>query len=75
MGMGHVEYRTGRTAHRVHRDRDEIGAVDLSSQLGVHCNFVRDGEYSKKGVGLHPPPSPPWANFSIMMECTPESGR
>jgi hypothetical protein len=30
----------------------------------VYCNFVRA-----------PPPSPAWANFSIMMQCTPESGR
>ncbi len=22
-----------------------------------------------------PPPSPAWANFTLMMECTPESGR
>ncbi len=24
---------------------------------------------------MHPLPSPAWANFSIMMECMPESGR
>jgi hypothetical protein len=24
---------------------------------------------------MYPPPSPGWAKFSIMMECTPESGR
>jgi hypothetical protein len=24
---------------------------------------------------VHPPPSPDWANFSTLMECTPESGR
>jgi len=23
---------------------------------------------------VHPPPSPGWADFTIMMECTPESG-
>ncbi len=22
---------------------------------------------------MHPPPSPAWANFTLMMECTPES--
>jgi hypothetical protein len=27
-----------------------------------------------KGGGVHPPPSPDWADFTIMMECTPESG-
>ncbi len=25
-------------------------------------------------MGVHPPPSPGWADFSVMMECTPESG-
>jgi hypothetical protein len=24
---------------------------------------------------VHPPPSPAWANFTLMMECTPESSR
>ena len=28
----------------------------------------------KKGVGVNPSPSPGWANFSIMMGCTPKSG-
>ncbi len=27
-----------------------------------------------KGVGLHPPLSPAWANFCIIMDCTSESG-
>ncbi len=35
----------------------------------VHHNFVRDGRHSE---GVHPPPPPGWADFSIMMECTPE---
>jgi hypothetical protein len=26
-------------------------------------------------VGVHPPPSPAWANFTLMTECTPESSR
>ncbi len=38
----------------------------------VHCNFTGDGKCSK-GVGVHPPPSPAWANFTLMIECTPES--
>ncbi len=25
------------------------------------------------GRAVHPPPSPAWADFTIMMECTPES--
>ncbi len=31
-----------------------------------------------KGCGcavVHPPPAPAWANFTLMMECTPESSR
>jgi hypothetical protein len=28
-----------------------------------------------KGGGRAPPPSPAWANFTLMMECTPESNR
>ncbi len=28
-----------------------------------------------KGVGVHPPPSPAWANFTLMIECKPESSR
>jgi len=27
-----------------------------------------------KEVCVHPPPYPGWANFSIIMECTPKSG-
>ncbi len=41
----------------------------------VHHNFVRVGRYSERGWACTPlPPSPGWANFSITMECTPESG-
>jgi hypothetical protein len=48
----------------------------LPSQLErtLQYNFVRDGRYSEKGVGVHPPPSPTWAGITPMRECTPESG-
>ncbi len=39
----------------------------------AHCNFVRDDNYSGRWWACNPPPSPAWANISIMMECTPES--
>ncbi len=26
-------------------------------------------------MGVHPPPAPAWANFTLMMECMPESSR
>ncbi len=35
--------------------------------------YVTCGRYSKKG-GRAPPPSPGWAYFNIVMECTPGSG-
>jgi hypothetical protein len=44
----------------------------------VLCNFTGDGKCNKKGVGdgVHLPPSPAQANFTLMnAECTPESGR
>jgi hypothetical protein len=36
--------------------------------------YIRDVNLVK-GVGVHSPPSPAGLIFSIMMECTPESGR
>jgi hypothetical protein len=57
--------------HNVHTEYIGIeikrGGGDVSAILYMMVNIV-------KGVGVHPPPSPAWANFSIMMECTPEHG-
>ncbi len=39
----------------------------------VHCNFSGDGKCSERRVGVHPPPSPARANFTLMMECMPDS--
>jgi hypothetical protein len=37
-------------------------------------SFVIDGRYSEcMGVGVHPLPAPAWADFTLKMECTPES--
>jgi hypothetical protein len=42
----------------------------------AHFNFVGDGNFSERGwASISPPPSPAGANISIMMECTPKSGR
>ncbi len=60
-----------------YRGRIEIGGVYCICPFSwsLHHDFVRDGRYSEKGWACTPhPPSPGWANFSIMMECTPESG-
>jgi hypothetical protein len=41
----------------------------------VHCNFTGDGKYNERGWACTPPPSPAWANFTLMSECAPESSR
>jgi hypothetical protein len=41
-------------------------AVAYTATLLVIVNLV-------KGGGRAPPPSPAWANFTLMIECTPES--
>ncbi len=57
-----------------HRGRDEIEGVYLPSQLEHTLQLCT---WWWKEVGVHLPPSPSLAraNFSIMMECTPESSR
>ncbi len=41
----------------------------------VHCNFTGDGKCNERGWAWTPPPSPVWTNFTLMIECTPESSR
>ncbi len=62
-------------ATEYYKGRIEIGGVYLPLSWSVHHNFVRDGtgRYSERARACTPP-SPPWANFSNLMECTPESG-
>ena len=40
-----------------------------------HCNFTGDSKCNERGWACTPPPSPAWANFTLMIECTPESSR
>ncbi len=60
--------------------RAEVGGVYLPFQLERTPRiFIRDCGYSERVGRANPPPpkkknSPGWADFSIMMECTPESG-
>ncbi len=56
------------------RGRVEIEGVYSICPLSwtVRHNFVRDGERGGGGF-FCTPHSPGWANFSIMMECTPEA--
>ncbi len=51
--------------------------------MGVYISALSTGAYTTtlnvmvdivKRVGVHPPPSPIWANFSIKMEFTSDSG-
>jgi hypothetical protein len=55
--------------------RDETGSVCLPPQLERNCNFTGDGKCNERGWACTPPHSPAWANFTLMMECTPESSR
>jgi hypothetical protein len=48
----------------VHRHKVHIFTATLLVMVNV-----------MKGVGVHPPPSPAQANFTLMTECTPESSR
>jgi hypothetical protein len=34
-----------------------------------------DGKCNERGWACTPPPLPAWANFTLLMECTPESSR
>ncbi len=50
------------------RNRGSVSAISAgayTTTLFVMVDLV-------KGGGRAPPPAPAWANFSIMMECTPE---
>ncbi len=53
----------------------KLGEYICPLSCSAHHNFVRDGNYCERGVGVHPRASSVWANFSIVMECTPESRR
>jgi hypothetical protein len=56
--------------------RDETGLVcPCPFSWSVHCNFTGDGKCNERGWACNPPPSPAWANFTLMMECSPESSR
>ena len=53
-----------------HRGRGEIVGVYLSSQLArIHHNFACNGRQSERGRACTPP-SPGWADFTIMLEYT-----
>jgi hypothetical protein len=66
--------RTGQALnHRVHIGVEEKkGECICLFRWSVHHNFARDGtgRYSESGGGgVHLPPSPGWADFTIMMGC------
>jgi hypothetical protein len=39
----------------------------------VHCNFTGDGKCNERGWACNLPPPPAWADFTLVMEYTPES--
>jgi hypothetical protein len=62
-----------RKHHRGEKGRAEIGGVSALS-AGVYTTTKLVMVDRVKGGGREPTPSPGWAEFTIMMECTPESG-
>jgi hypothetical protein len=66
----------GGADHRVHIfTRDETGLVYISAHsAGAYTATLLVMVNAMKGGGVDPPPTPAWANFTLVMECTPESG-
>ncbi len=61
--------------HGGEKSEGEIGGVYLPSKLGHTPHFASDGRKIEwKVEGVHPQPSPGWAEFTIVIECKPESG-
>ncbi len=50
--------------------QEKQGECNYTPSWSLHHNFVCHGRYTERERG----PSPGWADFTIMMECTPESG-
>ncbi len=61
--------------HRVHILVEmKQGQCICPLSWSVHCNFTGEGKCSEGGwAGVHPPPLPARANFTLITECTPES--
>ncbi len=57
--------------HRGEKGRVEIGGVPALS-AGAYTSILLMVN-RVKGGGAHHPPSPSWAEFTILIECTPES--
>jgi hypothetical protein len=61
--------------HRGEKGRGEIGGVHLPSQLVQHNFLLVMVDRVKGELAYIPRPhQAAWAEFTIMMECTPESG-
>jgi hypothetical protein len=62
-----------RIGQNTERGRDEIGSVSALS-AGAYTATLYGMVTRMKGSGCAPPPSVARADFSIMMECTPDIG-
>jgi hypothetical protein len=51
-----------------------VGVSALSAGAYTTSLYVMVDIVKGSGVGMHPPFSAGWADFSVMMECTPKSG-
>ncbi len=55
--------------------RDETGLVCLAHSAEAYTAILQVMVNVMKGGARAPPPSPAWANFTLMIECLPESSR
>ncbi len=56
-------------------DPNSGGRGGVAASAGVYTATLLLMVNVMKGGGRAPPPSPAWTNFTLMMECTPESSR
>jgi hypothetical protein len=62
--------------HRVHILVEmKQGQCICPLSWSIHCHFTGDGNSSERGWACTPPPLTSQANFTLMMECMPESCR
>ncbi len=63
------------TEYSTYRGRVEIGESVSALSAGAYTTTLYMMVDVVKGDGCEPPPSPGWADCTILMECTPANGR
>jgi hypothetical protein len=63
------------TTEYIFSNRVSVSAHSAGAYTATLLVMVQYSICNEKGVGGLPPPTPAWANFTLMMECLPESSR